>query len=84
MDHKQRFTGWRKRMPEKTRYLVDRVLERLVPEFERHGFVWYPDFAKNNPQELGANEIPLQKRDGVTCLTSSDHLFLENGLRLGG
>lgn len=59
MDHKQRFMGWRKRMPEKTRYLVDRVLERVVSEFEKHGFVWYPEF------QVGANVIPLQKKVGV-------------------
>jgi hypothetical protein len=64
MSHKRRFTGWRKRMPQKTQYLVDQVLGRLVPEFERHGFVWYPDFAGNDPQEIGANEIPLQRRSG--------------------
>lgn len=69
MDHKQRFMGWRKRAPEKTRYLIDRVLARVVPEFERHGFVWHPDFAKNNPQEIGANEIPLQKREGESWPT---------------
>lgn len=55
MDHKQRFMGWRKRMPERTRYLVDRVLERLVPEFEKHEFVWRPDY------KVGVNVIPLQK-----------------------
>lgn len=69
MDHKKRFMGWRKRMPEKTRYLVDRVLERVVPEFEKQGFVWYPDFARNNPQEIGANEIPLQRREGASWPT---------------
>jgi len=66
MDHKQRFTGWRRRMPRKTtQYLVDQVVARIVPEFERHGFVWYPDFAGNDPQEIGANEIPLQRREGA-------------------
>lgn len=63
--HKKRFAGWRRRMPRKTtQYLVDQVLARIVPEFERHGFVWYPDFAGNDPQEIGANEIPLQRRKG--------------------
>ena len=65
MDHKKRFAGWRRRMPRKTtQYLVDQVVARIVPEFERHGFVWYPDFAGNDPQEIGANEIPLQRREG--------------------
>lgn len=64
MDHKKRFDGWLRRMPPKTQYLVDQVLARIVPEFEKHGFVWYPDFAGNDPQEIGANEIPLQRRAG--------------------
>lgn len=62
--HRKRFFGWKKRMPAKTQYLIDQVLNRVVPEFEKHGFIWYPDFADNNPQEIGANEIPLQKRQG--------------------
>ena len=65
MDHKHRFMNWRKRMPQKTQYLADRVLARIVPEFEKHGFVWYPDFAENNVREIGANEIPFQKREGA-------------------
>ena len=66
MDHKKRFAGWRRRMPRKTtQYLVDQVVARIVPEFERRGFVWYPDFAGNNLQEIGANEIPLQRREGA-------------------
>jgi len=59
MNHKKRFMGWRKRMPKKTQYLVNQVLERIVPEFERHGFLWYPDF------QVGANVLPLQKREGL-------------------
>jgi hypothetical protein len=62
--HKKRFAGWQKRIPRKNRYLVEQVLLCIVPEFERHGFVWYADFADNKPQEIGANEIPLQKREG--------------------
>jgi hypothetical protein len=64
MDHKKRFVGWRRRMPPKTQYLVDQVMACIVPEFEKHGFVWYPDFARNDPQEIGANTIPLQRREG--------------------
>lgn len=64
MDHKKRFENWRRRMPLKTQYLVNQVVARILPEFERQGFVWYPDFAGNNPQEIGANEIPLQRREG--------------------
>jgi hypothetical protein len=64
MDHKKRFANWRRRMPLKTQYLVNQVVARILPEFEKQGFVWYPDFAGNNPQEIGANEIPLQRREG--------------------
>ncbi|WP_157278056.1 hypothetical protein [Methyloversatilis thermotolerans] len=72
MDHKQRFMGWRKRMPEKTRYLVDRVLERVVPEFERHGFVWNPEF------QAGANVLPLQKSEGENWPTV-ELIFIPTG-----
>ena len=83
MDHKQRFMNWRKRMPEKTKYLVDKVLERIVPEFEKRGFVWYPDFAENNPQEIGANEIPLQKREGTEWPTVQIAFSRDKGPRFG-
>jgi hypothetical protein len=44
--------------------LVDQVLDRVVPEFEKRGFVWYPDFAGGDATQIGANDIPLQRRSG--------------------
>lgn len=43
---------------------MDEVLSRIVPEFEARGFVWYDDFAGDDPREIGHNEIPLQRRTG--------------------
>jgi hypothetical protein len=61
-DHHQRFNRWLNRLTDREYYLVSQVLARIVPEFERHGFVWPVDFANNDRQEIGANEIPLQRR----------------------
>ena len=36
-DHRRRFERWRKKLPHNTAYLVDQVLERIVPEFEARG-----------------------------------------------
>ena len=62
--HHTRFERWRAKLPKHTRYLVDQVLTRIVPEFEARGFKWYDDFAGGDPKEIGYNEIPLQRREG--------------------
>lgn len=62
--HRRRFERWRAKLPKHTRYLVDQVLERIVPEFEARGFQWYDDFAGGDPKEVAHNEIPLQRREG--------------------
>lgn len=82
MNHKKRFAGWRKRAPHKTQYLADQVLDRLVPEFERHGFVWYADFAVENSREIGANEIPLQRRTNEEWPTVQIRFYSKWGPRL--
>lgn len=63
-DHRRRFERWRAKLPVHTRYLVDQVLARIVPEFEARGFKWYDDFAGDDPKEVGYDEIPLQRREG--------------------
>jgi hypothetical protein len=40
------------------------VLGQVVPEFEAKGFAWYPDYAGGDSTQIGANEIPLQRRSG--------------------
>lgn len=75
MDHKKRFAGWRRRMPPKTQYLVDQVVARVVPEFEQHGFTWYSDFGGDNPPRIGANAIPLQRREGQSWPTVEVYFF---------
>lgn len=62
--HRRRFERWRAKLPEHTRYLVDQVLARIVPEFEAHEFKWYDDFAGGDPKAVGHYEIPLQRREG--------------------
>jgi len=61
-DHPKRFERWRTKLPKNTAYLVEQVLRRIVPEFEAKGFVWYPDFAGGDTTQIGANDIPLQRR----------------------
>lgn len=63
-DHRKRFERWRKTLPNITAYLVDQVLARVLPEFEKRGFIWYPDFAGGDATQIGANDIPLQRRNG--------------------
>lgn len=62
--HRRRFERWRSKLPEHTRYLVDQVLARIVPEFEARGFKWYGDFAGGDPKEVAHYEVPLQRREG--------------------
>lgn len=63
-DHKRHFERWRKKLPVNSAYLVEQVLARIVPLFEAKAFVWYPDFAGGDLAQIGANEIPLQRRQG--------------------
>lgn len=44
------------------RYLVDRVLTEIVPPLQAKGLQWWDDYAGGDPQEIGANTIPLQQR----------------------
>jgi hypothetical protein len=76
-NHKQRFDGWRKRTNLKTQYLVDQVLKRIVPEFEKQGFVWYPDFGGINTHGIGPNIIPLQRRHGERWPTVELYFYKE-------
>ena len=63
-DHRERFERWRKRLPPRTSYLIDRVLDQVVPECAARGIVWHGDYAGGNPQEVAASTIPLQRRAG--------------------
>jgi hypothetical protein len=64
-DHHKRFErAWYPRLKPATRYLVDQVRTRIVPEFEARGFAWYADYAGGDPKEVGANTVPLQRREG--------------------
>lgn len=64
-DHRKRFEQWRRKLPSQTNFLVDQVLETIVPRFEERGFVWYHDYAGGDPAEVAPYTIPLQKREGT-------------------
>jgi hypothetical protein len=73
-NHRARFDRWRRLTPKPTRHLIERVLERIVPAFEAEGFVWPADYAGGDPDEIGANTIPLQARSGDAWPTAEIHL----------
>jgi hypothetical protein len=64
-NHQKRFIRWRNLLPENTNYLIDQVLLHIVPEFEKRGFIWYPDYAGGDAEEISASNIPLQNREGT-------------------
>jgi hypothetical protein len=70
IDHIKRFRRWQQRLPDKTGYLVTQVIDRLLPFFSAEGFVWYPDYAKGDVNEVGNNVIPLQNREGTDWPTA--------------
>lgn len=59
-----RFDRWRQMVPAVTGNLVQRVLDELVPPFEQAGFGRYGDYAGGNPDVVGANCLPIQRRVG--------------------
>jgi hypothetical protein len=68
--HKKRFARWRKSLNPRTAFLVDQVLEVLLPPLFAQGFVW-----ADNIEEFGAiadsraDSIPLQRRSGAAWPT---------------
>lgn len=61
-NHKKRFELWRNKAPKNTAYLINQVLERVIPKFEEKGFIWNANYASGDNAQIGANEIPLQKQ----------------------
>jgi hypothetical protein len=64
LNHQQRFDRWRRLASKPTKHLIEQVLECIVPAFQANGFVWQLDYAGGDPNEIGANTIPLQVRSG--------------------
>ena len=62
MDYQQRFARWREKLGRNTNYLVEQVCARIVPEFEKHGFVWLTHMEP--PAVRNLNYITLLKRGG--------------------
>lgn len=63
MDYQKRFTRWRAKLGRNTNYLVEQVCTRIVPEFEKHGFVWLKSMEP--PAVRNLNYITLLKRSGT-------------------
>jgi len=59
---KKNFERWRRKLPEDTAFLIDQVLEKVIPDFEAQGFAWHDDYAGGKFSEVGPNTIPLQRR----------------------
>ena len=59
---KNNFERWRRKLPEDTAFLIDQVLEKVIPDFEAQGFAWHEDYAGGRFSEVGASTIPLQRR----------------------
>ncbi len=62
---KMRFETWRARLKKHGGFLVGRVMDVIVPEFERHGFIWHSDYAANSVQQVSRSTLPLQMRQGI-------------------
>ncbi len=62
MDYQERFARWRKKLGPNTNYLVEQVCTRIVPEFEKHGFVWLSGL--DAPAARNSNYITLLKPCG--------------------
>lgn len=63
-DQRRRFKRWHATRPKKVRYLADLILAEIVPLFERQRFVWHPDYAGGDIQQVANSCIPLQRREG--------------------
>jgi len=73
-NHRQRFERWRRLASKPTKYLIQQVLDCIVPRFEAEGFAWQLDYAGGDPNEIGANTIPLQIRSGSNWPTVEIHI----------
>lgn len=79
-NHKRNFERWRKKLTTNGVYLVNQVIERVIPIFEEKGFVWYSDFAGGDSSQIATSEIPLQNRLGSTWSTVQIQFYVRRGL----
>jgi len=68
-DQIKRFNLWRAKLPMRTAELVQRVLDELVPIYEAAGLQRHHDYAGADVRVVGANCIPLQRREGTNWPT---------------
>jgi hypothetical protein len=64
-----RFDRWRSRLPARTTYIVQRVVDELVPLYESAGLQRYKDYAGGDLRFVGSNCISLQRREGTNWPT---------------
>ncbi len=64
-DQLKRFDRWRQRLPERTQYLADLVIDEIVPAFREQGFDRLHDYAGGSAFAVGPNCIPLRRRSGL-------------------
>jgi hypothetical protein len=64
IDQIKRFERWRRKLPSNTAYLVNMILDEIVPLFLERGFGRYHDYAGGSTFAVGPNCIPLQRKSG--------------------
>lgn len=60
----ERFEQWRSKLPGNTAFLVDLVLDEIVPMFEAQGLRRHPDYAHKRTDAVASYTIALQRREG--------------------
>jgi len=65
----EHFNRWRGRLPVRTASLVGKVVDELVPLYQRAGLQWHADYAGGDLRSVGSNCIPLQRREGINWPT---------------
>lgn len=69
MSHARNFERWRAKLPKATRYLVEQLLERVVPVFEQRGYFRRLNYADGRIGAAQSGTIPLQRGEGKTWPT---------------
>lgn len=65
-NHRARLKRWMNFKPPKGRYLIDQVVDRLVTELERHGFLWQEVYLDDPESPVVAHSIKLKRPNRPT------------------
>src|SRR5688572_22045143 len=60
----KRFERWQRTLPKQAAFLVSATLSAIVPLAEQRGYSRHPDYAGGDRDAVGANCLPLQRREG--------------------